>query len=85
MNRMRAYRPGRCAVCGKFEDHSIHNSAAPLKWWQKLARLAWPRWMWQRAPGDGRVTTHPYQPDSRDRAIAASDTMSTLRRRIGRK
>lgn len=79
------HRPGRCALCGKFEDHPIHDVVRPLKWWQRLARLAWPRWMWQRTKGGGSVAPHTHQKDSRDRVVAATDSMNLMRRRYGRK
>lgn len=81
---MKVYRPGRCELCGKREQHAIHQVAAPLPWWKKMLRLAWPRWMWQKTAEGGSVP-HPHKPDDRDRVVTATDSMAELRRFIHKK
>ena len=64
MSLPKVYREGRCALCRKLAGHPIHQVPPSPGLLQRLARLAWPRWVWGHAEGrhvlvdrDVRVST----------------------------
>jgi hypothetical protein len=73
----KAYRPERCALCGKLDTHWTHQVDAPPTLGAKLMRLFWPRWMWGHTEG-----RHTFV--SKAARVEAADRMAKLKRRIAR-
>lgn len=78
MSLPKVYREGRCALCRKLAGHPIHQVPPSPGLLQRLARLAWPRWVWGHAEGRHVLV-------DRDVRVRAAEGMTKLRLRMARR
>ena len=71
----RLWSADRCALCGKVRGHPIHDARPPMRWWERLVRLAWPTFI------HGEVAGAHLFSDASVR-VEMSNQMAVLRRRI---